>query len=62
MTVSRRRLLGVGSLALVTFALDARGARGQAASAGPADRRLIEDLVAANRILVARVSSTATDT
>jgi ribulose-5-phosphate 4-epimerase/fuculose-1-phosphate aldolase len=52
MTVNRRRLLGVGSLALAILALDARGARGQAASAGPADPRLIEDLVAANRILV----------
>src|SRR5688572_24495097 len=51
-TVSRRRLLGVGSLALATIAFDARRARGQAASAGPADPTLIEDLVAANRILV----------
>jgi ribulose-5-phosphate 4-epimerase/fuculose-1-phosphate aldolase len=50
--ISRRRVLEVGSLALATLALDARSARGQAASAGPADPRLVEDLVAANRILV----------
>jgi ribulose-5-phosphate 4-epimerase/fuculose-1-phosphate aldolase len=48
MTITRRRLRGVGSPAR---ALDARSARGQAVSAGPADPGLIEDLVAANRIL-----------
>jgi ribulose-5-phosphate 4-epimerase/fuculose-1-phosphate aldolase len=48
MTITRRRLCGVGSPAR---ALDARSARGQAVSAGPADPGLIEDLVAANRIL-----------
>ena len=51
--VSRRDMLAGGALAFVGLA-GVRGARAQAtpAPAGPADPKLIEDLVAANRILV----------
>src|SRR5262250_1965958 len=50
---SRRDVLAGGAAVLTSFGW-LRGARAQAApaSAGPADPKLIEDLVAANRILV----------
>ena len=51
---TRRRLMTGGSIALAGIVLGAhRRARAQAApaSAGPADPKLVEDLVAANRIL-----------
>src|SRR5499433_387208 len=50
---SRRDVLAGGAAVLSSFGW-LRGARAQAAptSAGPADPKLIEDLVAANRILV----------
>lgn len=49
--LSRRRWLG-GAVALAAAAAAPRRALAQASSAGPADPRLLEDLVAANRILV----------
>ena len=52
--VSRRRFVCGCGLALSSFAarLDRADAQTPPASAGPADPRLVEDLVAANRILV----------
>jgi ribulose-5-phosphate 4-epimerase/fuculose-1-phosphate aldolase len=52
MTVSRRSFLGVSGVALAALALDAGAVLAQAVSAGAVDPKLIEDLVAANRILV----------
>src|SRR5713101_4183922 len=52
--LTRRGFLAAGSLIIGGVALGARRALAEAskASAGPADPKLIEDLVAANRILV----------
>jgi HCOMODA/2-hydroxy-3-carboxy-muconic semialdehyde decarboxylase len=52
--LTRRGFLAAGSLIMGGVALGARRALAEAtkASAGPADPKLIEDLVAANRILV----------
>jgi len=51
LTTNRRQFLRAGALG-ITGVLVARGVSAQApASAGPADPKLIEDLVAANRIL-----------
>jgi len=50
--LTRRHLLHAGGLALAALAVRPVSARAQPPSAGPADSKLIEDLVAANRILV----------
>ncbi len=50
--LTRRHLLHAGGLALAALAVRPVSARAQPPSAGPADPKLIEDLVAANRILV----------
>jgi ribulose-5-phosphate 4-epimerase/fuculose-1-phosphate aldolase len=49
--VPRRRFLRGAALGLAAGALGVRRARGQPASPGPPDPKLVEDLVAANRIL-----------
>jgi len=50
--VTRRRFVTGGALALAWVLPGPRRASAQSASAGPANAQLIEDLVAANRILV----------
>ncbi|HXA95609.1 MAG TPA: class II aldolase/adducin family protein [Candidatus Dormibacteraeota bacterium] len=50
--VTRRRFVTGGALALAWALPGPRRASAQSASAGPANAQLIEDLVAANRILV----------
>jgi HCOMODA/2-hydroxy-3-carboxy-muconic semialdehyde decarboxylase len=50
--MTRLRFLAGGAAALAAALIGARGAAAQRTSAGPADPKLIEDLVAANHILV----------
>ena len=52
--VTRRRFVTGGAVGLAVIAVDLARARGQTSppSAGPPDAKLVEDLVAANRILV----------
>jgi len=50
--MTRRELVAGGATALAAALIGPRGARAQRSSAGPANPQLIEDLVAANHILV----------
>jgi ribulose-5-phosphate 4-epimerase/fuculose-1-phosphate aldolase len=50
--LSRRDVLRIGAIGTATLLARASRARAQLASAGPPDTKLLDDLVAANRILV----------